>query len=60
MKVYVVMGGWDYSGDEIVSVWLTIDEANAEMRRVDAFKRWDTVGVEEVEVGTPMDMSNFR
>lgn len=59
MKVFVVTGGWDYGSDEVLSIWETLDEAQAEKRRVEPFNRWDIVNVEEIEIGKPIDMSQF-
>ena len=53
MKVYALLGGYDYEGLELLGVYASRDEAVEAYELVRDRERFDTVQVETRELGAP-------
>ena len=62
MKVYTLMGGWDYEGDNLLGVFASrnellqfVEQEKAKHNRRPETLGYDTLGYVESELGQPID-----
>lgn len=52
MTVFVLCGGWDYEGQEVLGVYSSLEEAQVAGRAISGY---DFAEVAEVQLGAPVD-----